>query len=111
MNSSLRVIQNGRALVAALIAGAMLLSMIPAATAADDPATLAAAYAKQAADLRASAAKHIAEAKAHRGGAGPSKMQHESIAGHCEALAKNLQAAAVESDALAETYRGLAQER
>jgi len=109
MTSSLRLTNGIRGFVVALIAGAMFVAMAPSAQAADEPASLAVTYAKQAADLRASAEKHLAIAKMHEGGAGPSKMQHESIAKHCEAIAKNLQAAAAESDKLAETYRGLAQ--
>jgi hypothetical protein len=74
-------------------------------TAAEDPATLAATYEKQAADFRATAEKHENMAKMHRGGAGSSKVNHEGIVNHCNQIAKNLREAAKESDALAAELR------
>jgi hypothetical protein len=44
-------------------------------------------------------------ARMHKGGAGSSKVNHEGIVKHCDAIAKNLRAAAAESDALAAEYR------
>ena len=101
-----------RRLAIAALAAAILTSAIQAAEpASEDPAAQAAMYAKEAADLRASADKHAKVAKMHRSGAGPSKMSHQSIAEHCERLAEKLRAAADESDALAETYRNLAEKQ
>jgi hypothetical protein len=74
-------------------------------TATDDPAAQAATYEKQAVDLRATAAKHDAMASMHHAGAGSSKVNHESIERHCKEIAKNLRAAANESDALATDLR------
>jgi hypothetical protein len=68
---------------------------------ADDPAAMAQTYEKQAAELRAKAEKHESMAKAHRGGAGSSKMNHESVAKHCDKIAASLRSAADESAALA----------
>jgi hypothetical protein len=100
-----------RAVIAAL-AATMLISAVQAAEpASEDPAAQAATYAKEAADLRASADKHAKIAKMHRSGAGPSKISHQSIAEHCERLAEKLRAAADESDAIAATYRGLAEKQ
>jgi hypothetical protein len=73
--------------------------------AADDPAAMAQTYEKQAAELRAKAEKHENMAKAHRGGAGSSKMHHESVAKHCDKIAANLRSAADESAALAAELR------
>lgn len=44
-------------------------------------------------------------AKSHKAGAGSSKVNHKSIALHCENIAKSLRAAAKESDALAAALR------
>ena len=77
----------------------------------EDPAAQAATFEKQAADLRARADRHEKLAKKHRAGAGPSKLQHESIANHCERIAANLRAAADESEALAASYRDITQKR
>jgi len=71
----------------------------------DDPTALAATYEKQAVDLRATAAKHDTMASMHHTGAGSSKANHESIERHCKEIAKNLRAAADESDALAADLR------
>ena len=99
----------GQRVLLALVAAAVLVSSVYAAEpATEDPTAQAATYEKQATDLRASAAKHEQLAKLHRAGGGSSKTQHESIANHCDLIAKNLRAAADESDALAATYRGLA---
>jgi hypothetical protein len=66
-----------------------------------DAAPTAATYEKQAVELRARAEKHDKMAQMHKGGAGSQKTNHESIVRHCENIAKNLRAAADESDALA----------
>ncbi len=71
------------------------------AMAADTDAPTAATYEKQAVELRARAEKHDKMAQMHKGGAGSQKTNHESIVRHCENIAKNLRAAADESDALA----------
>jgi len=95
-----------KGLVLGMIAAAMLGTAVYAADApAEDPATLAATYEKQAADLRASAEKHENMARMHKGGAGSSKVNHESIVRHCDKIAENLRAAAQESDALAKDLR------
>ena len=89
-----------------MIAAVMMSTAVYAADApADDPATLAATYEKQAADLRASADKHENMAKMHKGGTGSSKMNHESVVLHCDKIAENLRAAAKESDDLAKDLR------
>jgi hypothetical protein len=44
----------------------------------------------------------------HHAGAGSSKVNHESIERHCKEIAKNLRAAADESDALAADLRNSA---
>lgn len=89
-------------MVAAAILGSAVYAADPAS---DDPAMMASTYEKQAADLRASADKHENMAKVHKGGAGSSKVNHESIVRHCEKIAQNLRAAAQESEALAATLR------
>jgi hypothetical protein len=95
-----------KGLVLGMIAAAMLGTAVYAADApAEDPAALAATYEKQAADLRASADKHENMAKMHKGGAGSSKVNHESIVRHCDKIAEALRAAAQESDALAKDLR------
>ena len=95
-----------KGLVLGMIAAAMLGTSVYAADApADDPATLAATYEKQAADLRASADKHENMARMHKGGAVSPKMNHESIVRHCDKIAEDLRAAAQESDALAKDLR------
>jgi len=95
-----------KGLILGMIAAAMLSSAAYAAdTPTDDPSALAAKYEKQAADLRASADKHDKMAKMHMGGAGSSKVNHESIVRHCEKIAENLRAAAKESDDLAKDLR------
>jgi hypothetical protein len=66
-----------------------------------DAALTASTYEKQAVELRAKADKHDKMAQMHKGGAGSQKTNHESIVRHCENIAKNLRAAADESDALA----------
>jgi hypothetical protein len=43
--------------------------------------------------------------KMHKAGAGSSKVNHDGIVKHCDAIAKNLRAAAAESEALAAEYR------
>jgi opacity protein-like surface antigen len=89
-----------------LVAAVMLGSAVHAAApVAEDPATLAATYEKQAADFRALADKHDNMAGMHRGGAGSSKMNHEGVVHHCEQIAKDLRAAAKESDELAAKLR------
>jgi hypothetical protein len=92
-----------------LIAVFGLASAVSAAdTASEDPAALAAQYAQQATDFRASAEKHAKFAKMHNASAGSSKAAHASMAQHCDKIAANLREAAAESDALATTYRELA---
>jgi hypothetical protein len=98
-----------KALVLGMIAAAMSGTAVYATDApAEDPAALAADYEKQAADLRASADKHQNMARMHKGGAGSSKMNHESIVRHCDKIAESLRAAAAESDALAKELRSSA---
>jgi hypothetical protein len=95
-----------KGLLLGMIATAMMSTAVYAAdTPTDDPAALASQYEKQAADLRASADKHEHMAKMHMGGAGSSKMNHESVVRHCDKIAENLRAAADESDALAKDLR------
>lgn len=92
--------------VLGIIAAAMMSSAAYAADApADDPSAMAAAYEKQAVELRASADKHEKMAKMHMGGAGSSKMNHDSVVRHCDKIAENLRAAAKESDDLAKDLR------
>jgi hypothetical protein len=106
MRLNRRSMMTARALILALAAAAVLVPAVNAAeTQSDDPAALAATYAKQAADFRAAADRHAKMAEMHKAGAGSPKMAHESIVQHCERIAENLRAAAKESDALAETYR------
>jgi hypothetical protein len=92
-----------------LIATAAAMSMLGSAAHAGDPlkdqATSAAALEEQAAEYRARAERHEQMAAMHRAGAGSPKMAHEDVARHCDALAKNLRAAADESEALADQYR------
>ena len=89
-----------------MIAATMLSSAVYAADApADDPVALATTYEKQAVDFRATADRHDSMAKMHRGGAGSSKVNHDGVVRHCENIAKNLRAAAQESDALAAELR------
>jgi hypothetical protein len=96
----------GKGLFLGMIAAAMISAAAYAADApADDPAALAATYEKQAVELRASADRHENMAKMHMGGAGSSKVNHESIVRHCDKIAENLRAAAQESDALAKDLR------
>ena len=98
-----------RRLLLSLIPAVALISVVRAAEpATEDPAAAATQYAQQATNLRAEADKHAKIAQAHRSGAGGSKSAHESIAKHCEKIAKDLRAAADESDALAAPYRELA---
>ena len=63
-----------------------------------DPAAVAATLEQQAAEYRAAADKHEKMGKMHRGGAGSSKVNHEGIVKHCDALVQNLRAAAQESE-------------
>lgn len=79
-------------LASALIGGAVFAADVPV-TAAD--------YTKQAAEFRANAERHEKMAAMHKGGAGSQKVNHENIVRHCEKIAKDLRAAADESDALA----------
>src|SRR5512134_286499 len=96
----------GKGLVLGMIAAAMLSSAAYAAdTPPEDPAALAATYEKQAVDLRASADRHEKMANMHRGGAGSSKVNHESVVRHCDKIAENLRSAAQESEALAKELR------
>jgi hypothetical protein len=90
------------ALAATTLLGAVAYAAEPAQ---EDPAAVAATLEKQAADFRAAADRHDAMAKAHRGGGGSSKVNHEGIVQHCNTIAKNLREAAKESEALAAEYR------
>jgi hypothetical protein len=84
------------------LAGLMAAGLAAGAALAADPGVpSSAAYAQQAADFRAGAERHEKMAQMHKAGAGSSKVNHESIVRHCEKIAKELRAAAVESDALA----------
>jgi hypothetical protein len=98
---------NPRALILAFAAATLLAANAYAAEpATEDPATMAATLEKQAADFRATAAKHDNMAKLHRGGAaGSSKMNHEGMVKHCEKIASDLRSAAKESEELAAQYR------
>jgi hypothetical protein len=110
MTFTFRSITTARALILALAAAAIFAPSLQAAEpASEDPAALAATYTKQAADFRASAQQHIKMAQMHKAGAGGPKMVHESVVQHCERISENLLEAAKESDALAETYRKLAE--
>ena len=101
--------QLARATLLGLIVALGTVSAIRAAdTASEDPAALATQYAKQAADLRASAEQHAQLAKRHAGGAGGPKAALENISRHCKNIAESLSKAADESDAVAATYRELA---
>jgi hypothetical protein len=106
MNTSAKSIGRMKGL---LLATAAATAMLGSASFAADPATgatpTAASLKQQAAEYRASAARHEKMAAMHRAGAGSSKMAHEDVVRHCEAIAKNLRAAADESDALAEQYQ------
>jgi len=89
-----------------LVAAALLAAGATAAEPAQqDPAAVAATLEQQAAEYRAAADKHEKMGKMHRGGAGSSKVNHEGIVKHCDALVQNLRAAAQESEALAGEYR------
>jgi hypothetical protein len=95
-----------RTLILALAAATLLVANVYAAEpAGEDPVAVAATLDKQAADFRATAAKHENMARMHRGGAGSSKVNHEGIAKHCDKIAKDLRSAAKESEELAEQYR------
>lgn len=97
---------NPRTLVLAFAAATLLAANAYAADPArEDPAVVAATLDKQAAEYRATAAKHDNMAKMHRGGAGSSKVNHDSIVKHCEKIAEDLRSAAKESEELAAEYR------
>ena len=104
MRIAVRTIAKSLALA---VAATALLGVVASAAepAQESPAAVVATLEKQAADLRATADKHENMAKMHRGGAGSSKVNHDSIARHCDAIAKKLRAAAKESEALAAEYR------
>lgn len=92
--------------ILALAAAAVLgMTAYAAEPAAEDPAAVATTLEKQAADYRAAAERHENMARMHKGGAGSSKVNHAGIVKHCDAIAKNLRAAAAESEALAAEYR------
>lgn len=96
----------GKGLILAMIATTMMSTAVYATDApAEDPAALAATYEKEAVELRARADRHENMAKMHMGGAGSSKAQHDSIVHHCDKIAKDLRAAAQESDDLAKELR------
>ena len=93
----------------AILALAAVTLLGAAAYAADpvreDPATTATTLEQQAADYRHAAEKHENMAKLHKAGGGSAKVNHDGIVKHCDAIAKNLRAAAAESEALAAEYR------
>ena len=104
MSISIRSIH--KASLAALAAVALLgMTAYAADPVREDPAAVAVSLEKQAAELRASADKHDAMGKMHKAGAGSSKINHDGVVKHCDAIAKNLRAAAAESEALAAEYR------
>lgn len=88
-------------MLGAVLAAGLLGAVAFAADTSAEAMPTAATYEKQAADLRASADRHEKMGQMHKAGAGSQKVNHESIARHCEKIAKNLRAAADESDALA----------
>jgi hypothetical protein len=95
-----------RTFVLALAAATLLTASAYAAEpASEDPAAVVATLDQQAADFRATAAKHDNMARMHRGGAGSPKADHEAIAKHCEKIAEDLRSAAKESEELAAEYR------
>jgi hypothetical protein len=95
-----------RNIILALATSALLAAAVHAAEPAhEDAATVAASFEKQAAEFRASADRHENMARLHKAGAGSSKVTHEGIVQHCNALVKDLREAAKESDALAAEYR------
>ena len=107
MNSAVRSKMLGVVVALSLVA-----SGFAADQTTDDPAAMAAQYTQQALDLRAGAKRHAETAKMHRSGlAGSSKTSHASIVQHCEKIASNLNAAAIETEALAATYRKMAAEK
>jgi hypothetical protein len=104
MKSARKIIP--RTLVLAFAAATLLAANAYAAEPArEDPAAVAATLDKQAAEFRATAAKHENMAKMHRGGTGSSKVNHEGIVKHCEKIAEDLRSAAKESEELAAEYR------
>jgi len=103
MKTAVRTLAKSLALI---IAATALLGTVSAAEPAqEDAATTIATLEKQATDYRATAARHENMAKMHRGGAGSSKVNHEGIARHCDAIAKNLLSAAKKSEELAAEYK------
>jgi hypothetical protein len=94
-------------IIAALLAASLVGS---SAFATDTTAPTSAAYAEQATEFRASAERHEKMAQIHKaGGAGSQKSSHENIVRHCEKIAKDLRAAADESDALATELKAAGQ--
>ena len=85
-------------LIAVLAMGAFGANVYAADT---EAAPTASTYEKQAVEFRARADKHDKMGQMHKAGAGSQKVNHENIVRHCENIAKNLRAAADESDALA----------
>ena len=103
MATSFRMMLPGLVVALSLVAPVM-----GAEPAGESPAAMAEQYTRQAADLRKSAARHAELAKMHRSGSpAGSKTSHLSIAVHCENIAKNLNAAAAESEAMATIFRKL----
>ncbi len=101
-----------RTLASVAVVTLVATSMVPASEpTSEDPAKLAASYMEQASELRESAEKHAAIARRHSAGGGFSKTAHESVVLHCNRIAENLRAAADESEALAATYRKLADDK
>jgi len=95
-----------KGLMFAVIAGAVMSAAVHAAdTPQNDPVATATSLQKQAAEYRAAAERHEKMGQMHHAGAGSSKVNHDSIVKHCDAIAKDLRAAADESDALAAEYR------
>ena len=107
MKSSITSTGRMKGLLLATAAAAVMLgtASYAAEPAAENPAAQAATLKQQAAEYRARADRHEKMAAMHRGGGGSSKMAHENVVRHCESIAKNLRAAADESEALAEEYK------
>ncbi len=94
-------------IIAALLAASLVGS---GAFATDTTTPTSASYAQQATEFRASAARHDKLAQLHKAGsAGSQKSGHENIVRHCEKIAKDLRAAADESDALAAELKAAGQ--
>jgi hypothetical protein len=90
--------------VAAAMLGAAAYAAEPAQP-PEDPAVAAATLEMQAAELRALADRHDKMGRMHKANAGSSKVNHDNVVRHCDTIAKELRAAAEESESLAREYR------